>query len=94
MNKPETIQKFITPGGKEVSTVDEWRYAALMEIFFVKGEESDVAKNAIGLCISRSQDVISILSYKERGRPAGKKDSKPRKAKTVAIGNSAIGTVP
>ena len=90
---PEEIRKFKTFSGKEVLTVDEWKSEEI-GTFLVDEDGARSVVSAASELIKHADEVIAILSYKERGRPAGKKDSKPRKAKTVAIGNSATGTVP
>lgn len=78
---------FKTSGGKAVATLDEWKAVELKDHLEnnIIGLTQDHEEVVISTLLAKSDAFIAILAVKERGRPNGAKDKKPRKRANPAI---------
>ncbi len=79
--KPKTTQYYETSDGTPVKTLAEWKQAEVLRVINDAGiDDPEVVKTII----QKSDRLIEILSIKEKGRPNGAKDRKPRK-RTIEV---------
>lgn len=82
--KPKQVPCYETPNGL-VKTLAEWKAAQVFEILkgwkdnAAEGMTGDAFNRLVGHIATNSDALVEILSVKEKGRPAGARDRKPRK---------------
>lgn len=79
IKKPEIVPMFKCSAGPPVETLPLWKRAEL-DAKLKDAISDDVTREVVVTrLIEDSEDFIAILWLKEKGRPNGAKDSKPRK---------------
>lgn len=82
MPKPTIVPCYKTPTGL-VETLAQWKSESLKGVF-ASTEFTEASQGAaIRLCIQHADEVVEILSHREKGRPTGAKDRKPRTKKAT-----------
>ena len=86
IKKPEIIPMFKCSSGPPVESLPLWKraeIAALLATF--KGQFTPATTDElVTFLVDHAEAFISILWLKEKGRPNGAKDKKPRKTRVVA----------
>lgn len=86
MAKPKQVSYYETSNGP-VKTLDEWKASGVFELLKVWKDTAaeELTPDAFRLLVNHiltvSIPLVEILSIKEKGRPNGSKNSKPRKPK-------------
>jgi len=83
--KPKLIPYYETTDGRAVKTLREWKEAEIFYCLkdwkdeFAEDIDQDVLNKLVAVVIDQSFEFTEILGIKEKGRPTGAKDRKPRK---------------
>lgn len=98
MKKPKITPYYETTDGSAVKTLQEWKQK---EIFHrlkswrdgALDLSTDMFIRLVSLIVEDSADIVEILSIKEKGRPVGAKNRKPRVNK-ITTENPKTATLP
>lgn len=88
IKKPEIVPMFKCSTGPPVETLDLWKSAELEALLKDRVPPNEAATLAAFL-LEHAEEFVAILWLKEKGRPNGAKDKKPRKPRAAAEGDAA-----
>lgn len=82
MKTPPKGTHYICSDGTKADTLADWQRAELLHVLKADGQTGN---SFADLLLSKAEEIVEILSFKEAGRPNGRKDSKPRAKRTDTV---------